>query len=79
MRVDAVDADTENADSLCREILVVVPKLGKLIPSTGREVEDVEGDDRGAVPPDGLRKPDRRPAGGGKLEVRRDVSHFEHR
>jgi hypothetical protein len=78
VRVDTVDADAEDADTLGLEILVVVPKLGKLVPSTRREVKHVEGDHRGPVAPDRLREPDRRPAGRRQLEVGRDVSDFQH-
>jgi hypothetical protein len=79
MRIDAVDTDPEDPDALRLELLVVFPELGKLVPSTRREVEDVEGDHGGPVPPDGLGQLDRRASRRGELEVRRDVSYFEHR
>jgi hypothetical protein len=78
VRVDAVDADTEYADALSLEFLVVVPKLGKLVPSTGREVEHVEGDHGRPLALDRVGQPDRCSAGRGELEVRGDVSYFEH-
>jgi len=79
VRVDAVHADTEHADAVRLEVLVVVPKLGKLVSSTRREVEHVEGDHRGPVPLDRLGQSDRRATRRGELEVRCDISYLEHR
>jgi hypothetical protein len=78
MRVDAVDADPEDADVCLLEVVVPVPKLGKLISSTRREVEDVEGDDRRPVSLDRLGEPDRRASGRGQLEVGGDIAYVQH-
>jgi hypothetical protein len=71
VRVDAVDADAEDADPGLLELLEVVPKLGKLIPSTGCEVEDVEGDHSRRVALHRLRKAHLSAAGRGQLEIGR--------
>ena len=78
MRVDAVDADTVDADLGLLEVDVVVPKLGKLIPSTGCEVEHVEGDHSCAVAPGRLGKADRTAPRGRQLEVGGSVFYFKH-
>ena len=78
MRVDAVDADAENADPGLLEPFVVGPKLGQLVPSTGREVEDVEGDDGGAIALHRLRQAQRSAACRGEFEIGRDLAYAKH-
>ena len=78
MRVDAVDADPIDGDVCLLEVREPVPKLGKLVPSTRGEVEDIEGDHGGPAALYSLGKLDRAASGRGQLEVGCGVSYLEH-